>query len=55
MSREHVYSFFMPQDSRHSDSFANKYFSVKPPKVASMSERDKFGLKMIDNIKLLRH
>ena len=47
MSREHVYSFLMPQDSRHPDSLANKYFSVKSPKIASMSEGDKFCLKLI--------
>ena len=47
MSCEHVYSFLMPQDSRHPDSLADKYFSIKSPKVASMSEGDKFGLKLI--------
>ena len=47
MSCEHVYSFLMPQDSRHPDSLADKYFSIKSPEVASMSEGDKFGLKLI--------
>ena len=47
MSCEHVYSFLMPQDSRHPDSLADKYFSIKSPEVASMSEGDKFRLKLI--------